>query len=377
MSEYQYYEFVAIDQPLTAAQQRELRAVSTRGQISASSFVNDYEWGDLKADPRDWMNRYFDAFLYFANWGTHRIALRWPIGVLNPDTAAAYCIGTFATAWSTRTHVVIDMCSEDDADEEWWNQERALAPIAPVRSELAAGDHRLLYLAWLLCVQNEEVDDDTPEPPIPPGMTSLSGPLQALARFLRLDSDLLSVAIGASATKKPRSTSASTLPRWVAKLPTSYKDEVIRRLMEGEDPHLRSELLGKFHDPTEELAATRRTAGELLAEAETLREARRQRDHQRAGAERDRKAKQATAERQARLTALARRRSEAWDDIEAFIATKRPTEYDSAVELLLDLKTLAEATDDLQAFARRLSELRERHGRKRGLLDRLDRQRLT
>jgi hypothetical protein len=129
VSEYRYYEFVAIDQPLTAAQQRELRAVSTRGHISASSFVNDYEWGDLKADPRDWMNRYFDAFLYFANWGTHRIALRWPIEVLNPDTAAAYCIGNFATIWSTRTHVVIDMCSEDDADEEWWNQERALAHV--------------------------------------------------------------------------------------------------------------------------------------------------------------------------------------------------------------------------------------------------------
>jgi hypothetical protein len=33
---------------------------------------------------RRWMERYFDAFLYLANWGTHRIALRLPVGVRNP-----------------------------------------------------------------------------------------------------------------------------------------------------------------------------------------------------------------------------------------------------------------------------------------------------
>jgi hypothetical protein len=34
VSEYQYYEFVAADQPLTTAQQRELRALSTRARIT-------------------------------------------------------------------------------------------------------------------------------------------------------------------------------------------------------------------------------------------------------------------------------------------------------------------------------------------------------
>lgn len=43
MSEYQYYEFAAIDRPLTAAEMVQLRQVSTRGGISASGFVNHYE----------------------------------------------------------------------------------------------------------------------------------------------------------------------------------------------------------------------------------------------------------------------------------------------------------------------------------------------
>ena len=51
MSEYQYYEFQAVDRPLTSAQQRELRALSTRARITTTSFVNHYEWGDFKGNP--------------------------------------------------------------------------------------------------------------------------------------------------------------------------------------------------------------------------------------------------------------------------------------------------------------------------------------
>jgi hypothetical protein len=69
MSEYQYYEFLALDRPLTEKQRAELRSISTRAEITASRFVNEYQWGDLKGDPRAMVERYFDAFLYLANWG--------------------------------------------------------------------------------------------------------------------------------------------------------------------------------------------------------------------------------------------------------------------------------------------------------------------
>ena len=41
MSEYQYYEFQAIDRPLTEKEMRELRSYSTRARITPTSFVND------------------------------------------------------------------------------------------------------------------------------------------------------------------------------------------------------------------------------------------------------------------------------------------------------------------------------------------------
>ena len=83
MSEYQYYEFQALDKPLTKQQQKELRSLSSRAEITATSFVNEYNYGDFRGEPQKLMERYFDAFCYLANWGTRRLMFRLPKTVLD------------------------------------------------------------------------------------------------------------------------------------------------------------------------------------------------------------------------------------------------------------------------------------------------------
>jgi hypothetical protein len=61
MSEYQYYEFVAIDRPTSGQQHAEQRNLSTGARITATSFTNEYHWGDFRGDRRFMMERYFDA----------------------------------------------------------------------------------------------------------------------------------------------------------------------------------------------------------------------------------------------------------------------------------------------------------------------------
>ena len=61
MSEYQYYEFQAIDRDLTDKEISELRAFSTRADITPNSFVNEYAWGNFKGDEDLWIEKYFDA----------------------------------------------------------------------------------------------------------------------------------------------------------------------------------------------------------------------------------------------------------------------------------------------------------------------------
>jgi len=78
VSEYQYYELRAIDRPLTKKEMAALRSVWTRAAITTTNVTNHHEWGDLKANPSKLLEKYFDAFVYVANWGTHAFHIRLP-----------------------------------------------------------------------------------------------------------------------------------------------------------------------------------------------------------------------------------------------------------------------------------------------------------
>lgn len=95
--------------------------------------------------------------------------IRLPRGLLDLGVAERYCTSDAASVWAAGDHVILSLSSEDE-DEYWEEAEGRLASIALVRSELAAGDLRLVYLSWLLSVQAEEVGDKEVEPPLPPGL---------------------------------------------------------------------------------------------------------------------------------------------------------------------------------------------------------------
>ena len=113
MSEYQYYEFQAIDRRLTAKEVSVLRGFSTRARISPTSFVNDYSWGHFKGDEDAWMERYFDAFVYFANWGTRILQLRLSTKLLGIGDARRYCVGEGASVRKKGAYVVLRSGSGD------------------------------------------------------------------------------------------------------------------------------------------------------------------------------------------------------------------------------------------------------------------------
>lgn len=117
MSEYQYYEFQAIDRPLTAKEMSTLRSYSTRARITPTSFVNDHSWGDFKGDEDAWMNEYFDAFLSIANWGTHVLKLRLPGRLLDVAIARAYCGGDSAVVRETAGKIILSFVSEGESGE--------------------------------------------------------------------------------------------------------------------------------------------------------------------------------------------------------------------------------------------------------------------
>ena len=108
------------------------------------------------------MEDYFDAFLYLANWGTHELMLRLPRRLLDPATARRYCLGQPASAAESGDHVILSFSSEEEGGDWLEDGDGVLASILPVRAEIERGDHRALYLAWLLCVQYADEDIDEP-----------------------------------------------------------------------------------------------------------------------------------------------------------------------------------------------------------------------
>lgn len=364
MSEYQYYEFAAVDRPLDTRQQEELRRLSTRADITATSFVNSYHWGSFRGDPRAMVERYFDGFLYLANWGTHELMLRLPARLLDLDTAQRYCPTDTVSCWASRGNVILSATAEDEEGEyhddvrEW-----TLASILPVRAEIMSGDLRGLYLLWLLGVQAELLDDDEAEPPVPAGLGTLTGSQTALAEFLRLDADLVAAAAEGSGPARPP---GPDLDAWVARLPARERDALLVELLRGDDPHLRAVTLRRA-GPTAPRDG-RRTVGELLSAAEKHRDARLSAERIRREAAAAERARAAAAARERRVAALRAEGEGVWRRIAALVATKKPAEYDRTVDILVDLRDACPEGE----FRRRIGELRDEHRRKPSLMDRLD-----
>lgn len=179
MSEYQYYEFQAVDRSLTREQMSELRNYSSRAEITADRFVNVYNYGSFKGDAKQWMERYFDAHLYFANWGTRILMLRIPGRLLDEDVLDPYGTGDSLCFIRAADAVILSFAFDEEeySSDEW---EGSLSSILPVRSSLMRGDLRALYLGWLMAVQKGEVDDATPEPPCLRALHNWMPPCSAL-----------------------------------------------------------------------------------------------------------------------------------------------------------------------------------------------------
>lgn len=389
MSEYQYYEFRAIDRPLDREQMDELRALSTRAEITSTSFTNTYHWGDFKGNPSVLMDRYFDAFVYVANWGTHRLMLRIPRRLLDVEAAQAYCDGEVVSLTARKEHVVLEFSSQDEEGDEWTEGEYWMPSLVSIRDELMRGDLRALYLGWLASfpmrgwIDEDEVDDDEIEPPVPPGLARLSAPLRALADFLRVDDDLLEVAASVSTGEPPAAPSQAEMARWVERLPSAEKNAyLVRFLAEEGDVVLRAELSKRFREATlppgqgRAGAIKRRTVAQLLAARDALADEKSRKAAEDAARERARREREQAEARAKYLDELVRREPATWREVEQLIATKRPKDYDRAVALLVDLRDVAERSGRTEEVAQRIRLLRERHSNKPSLLKRFDEKKL-
>jgi hypothetical protein len=139
MSEYQYYEFLAIDRPLTSEEMSILRALSTRAHITPVSFTNEYHWGNFSGNPDKLMEWFFDAHVYVANWMTAIFMVRVPIDAISKKTFEAMAVPGVLDFKATESHWVITWSLHESENYDRFGVDNGrgwMARLASVRDEL-------------------------------------------------------------------------------------------------------------------------------------------------------------------------------------------------------------------------------------------------
>ena len=373
VSEYQYYDFKAIDRALTKVEMAELRSISTRAVITSSSFTNHYEWGDLKADPLQLLEKFFDAFIYVTNWGARELYLRLPQEMIDYKRLKASLPGKTAVIRNSGKFVIVAFEGEVELDD-WDEGTGWMGSLMSLRSDLLRGDYRCLYLGWLHSVQHEKFAGGTLEPSVPDGLGALSAPLESLIEFLGIDEDLVQVA---AAVSSPLSAvpSREELADWIRGLSEKDKDGLLIAAASDSGERWKNELLRRFQHrsafPLAHSTVPRRTVEDLLIAARGLSEERERLLQAKREADAARRKAKDEADRAQYLYQLAKREGAVWRQVSAYIEKRQPKDYDRAVLLLIDLHDLAVRQGDESGFQLEIESLRKTHAGKNTFLRRL------
>ena len=370
MSEYQYYEWIAVDRPLTEEELEEVSGLSSHMDIAtATQAVVTYSYGDFKHDRRAVLLKYFDAMLYAANWGSRELAFRFPVAAIDAKAIQAFCIEDRISLTREGKFQVLEIDLSEEDGGGGIEAAGILRRLVPLREQIIQGDYRALYMAWLAergADEDEDEDDEegeekTTQPPVPAGLRKLTAAHKAFMQFFDIDSYLVKAAAESSAALQP--ISDQTLAGALSLLPRQECDAFLLRVLQGETQvgsTLRKRLIELAG--IEKPAASRRTP----APSELAETAKRfvQEEQRRVQAEAERKRIQ-------ELEELAKRVEPTWTWVEKLIEQKQSKPYDEAVALLVNLRALAVYQKRLPEFESRLIPLVNRYTSRRALIERL------
>lgn len=231
MSEYQYYKFERLDGYLDAKARQALRAISSRAEISATSFQVYYTYSDLKAEPFELMLKYFDIGFYYADWGSIDAYIKLPAGTL-PEALLCFSSDGLHIHENDEWQLLIFSLEEYD---EYFDDEHAdqfFQHLAALRGGLMQGDWRLVYLMWLKAFDfNDGVER---VPLILFDFEHLSEEEQAFAALYDIPLGLvkaLAMVLSEQPSHQAKQTQL-TLDAWIHNLSQAEKDTLLRTLFE-------------------------------------------------------------------------------------------------------------------------------------------------
>lgn len=372
MSEYQRYEFMTVERPLTGEQLDAVEALSSHIEATSTHAIIEYNWGDFKHDPIDVLRKYFDGFLYWANWGSPQLAFRFPPGILPANLIEGYDLDDFVTFTRKANYDILDIqFGEMEAPDEWTEYE--LGSLIAIRDELMEGDLRGLYIVWLAAqrmIQGYEEDEEIEEedyeitvPPVPPGFSTLTAAQYALAELLQLPEELLVAT--AQHSEAAVSSANDDFASWVRLLSQERQQEYLVRLAHNE-PGLSRILARELREVGQDKSGIRPSAGEHVTYATLQSESRTIKGR----LEREKREQERLA-RLRHLQEIHDHQDSYWNQINQAVERSSGSGYDEALKLLIELRDSANQFNETQKFQDRFRSWVRSHLRRPALVKRL------
>lgn len=378
MSEYQRYEFMTVDRPLTREQLDTVDALSSHIEASSTHALIEYHWGDFKHDPIKVLHQFFDGFLYWANWGTPELAFRFPHGLLPTDLIESYDLEDFVTFTRYSDYDILDIhFGEMEAPDKWTDYE--LGSLIAIRDELMEGDLRALYIVWLAAQRMigdyDEGDDEEEEnyeisvPAVPPAFGTLTAAQQALAELLQLPQEVLVAA--AQHSQMPGPSTGDNFAAWIDLLPLDRRNEYLLQLARNE-PGLSRLLIKELRELDRGETRTTLPAGERVTYGVLQAESK----HIKARLERE-KREQEQAARLRHLQNIHEQQHDYWQQVDLAVTRSSGTGYEEAVRVLSELREAAEQFKETQQFQARFRDWVRPHLRRPAFVKRLQARKFT
>ena len=369
MSEYQYYEFVALDGPVSGEGLEYAESVSSRAEVSRSRWRNEYNYGNFRGSVEKMM-QFYDAHAYVANWGSFRFALALPKDCFDADVVKPYLHDYSLALDESDDRYILTWTRDDEGGGEWIDGAGTLDRLIPIRDELLRGDFRSLYLGWLagqspwLWDEDAEESGDEYEPPVPPGLGLLTSAQAALADELYVDTDYLAAASEAGAEDFDNS---SALRELLDQMTIEDARQCLLRVALGDGARVSAQLNWQATRLSQAAESSPRKLRELSLSAERHCAERERREAK----ERERKKREREKKRRADLEAMLARADEVWEEVDALAEQKSGSAYDKASQQVHDLAEAYALQGRASEFQKKLEAARTRFVRRPALLGRL------
>jgi len=279
-------------------------------------------------------------------------------------SSATYEVEDAVESRMTRSHLILTFAVEDEPGDYDNGHDGAgiLSSLLAIRTALANGDTRALYLGWLSAVQNGLVDGKSEEPPVPPGLNTADDALENLAGFLHVSEDLLKAAakLSSEPALKP---AARDVAGWLTALAPAEKDRWLSRILLEEDSSAVMEIRRLFlasNRPSEQERRPARSVDQLLAEADDIKRQRL-----------DQERMEAAEARQQYLRSLIGQESELWKSVIKLSESQSDRYQDNSILILADLRDLASLLGATREFQEKLEGFIELRRRRSALMRRL------